>query len=175
MRPFLAAVLAGLAPSGCAAAACPDADAVRERAADPAKLFPAFQELVRCGDYGLAHSLLSPRSRRELPYEPFAIAFTSFEASRRLIAGAEVHAADAEAGRLRICNPEFGVGRELRISKFHDIYVLDLAGEDVEYLRGRVFAWFRLQTERADGWHFAYPPDWNHAPAGRRCICGKRA
>jgi hypothetical protein len=159
----------------CAAAPCPDEDAVRERAADGAQVFPLFRELVRCRDFGLAHNLLSPETKKHLPYEAFAIAFTTFEASRRLIDGSEVHAFDPPTGRLRVCNPEFGVGRDLRVRKWLTIHVLDLSPDDVEYLKGRTLGWFRHQTDRADGWHFAYPPDWTYAPAGRSCICGKRA
>jgi hypothetical protein len=61
------------------------------------------------------------------------------------------------------------------VRKWLTIHVLDLSPDDVEYLKGRTLGWFRHQTERADGWHFAYPPDWTHAPVGRSCICGKRA
>jgi len=172
MRPFLAAALLA---GGCASAPCPDEDQVRDRVADPAQVFPVFQELVRCRDYGLAHNLLSPDSKKHLPYEAFAIAFTTFEASRRMIDGAEVHACDPAAGRIRVCNPEFGVGRDLRLKKWVGIYVLDLTGDDVEYLKGRALGWFRRQTERADGWHFAYPPDWEYAPVRGACICGRRA
>jgi hypothetical protein len=176
MRLSLTAALLLWAAAGCAAApACPDSDQVAERAKDPAGVFPAFQELVRCGDYGLAHKLLSPETVKRFPYEAFAIAFTTYEPPRRMIAGAEVHRVDPAAGRIRVCNPEFGVGRELRLAKFHTIYTLDLSSDDIEYLKGRTFAWFRHQTDRADGWHFAYPPDWDYAPLGRSCICGKRA
>lgn len=173
MRPLLAAGL--LACSACASAPCPDEDQVRERAADPAQVFALFQELVRCRDYGLAHNLLSPEARRDLPYEAFAIAFTTFEASRRMIDGAQVHACDPAAGLVRVCNPEFGMSRDLRLKKRLTIHVLDLTKDDVEHLRGRVLGWFRRQTDRADGWHFAYPPDWDYAPVRRACICGRRA
>jgi hypothetical protein len=82
---------------------------------------------------------------------------------------------DAAAGRVRVCNAEFGVGRDLRIVQWQGIWTLDLTNDDIDYLRGRTLAWFRHQTDRADGWHFAYPPDWDYAPLRRACICGKRA
>ena len=161
--------------TSCASAAeCPDSDQLVERVKEPGGVFPAFQELVRCGDFGMAHKLLSPDTVKRLPYEPFAIAFTSYEPPRRLIHRAEQHQVDP-SGRIRICNAEFGVGRDLRLVKWQGIWTLDLSDDDLEYLKGRTLAWFRRQTERADGWHFAYPPDWDYAPLRRTCICGKRA
>lgn len=142
-------------------------------------MFPVFQELVRAGDLGTAYDLLSPATKRGLSYEKFYFALSAFEASRRMLLTARVHAldapADAKTGRIRICGPEFGLGRDLRVAKFVTIWTLELSEEDLEYLRGRALAWFRRQVKRADGWHFAYPPDWTYAPVGRACICGKNA
>jgi hypothetical protein len=161
----LAAVLAGVAV-GCAAGTQADFDEIRERLKDPAQVFPAFQELVRSGDYGRAHALLSPAARRGLPYEAFYLAFTAFEAPRRMILTARVR--EAGPGRLKIGGAEFGTDRELKLASYAGLWTLDLAEEDVEYFKGRALAWFRRQVRSADGWHFAYPPDWNYAPTGRR-------
>lgn len=168
-----------LALAGCSTAPCPEIEEIRERAKDPAQVFPIFQELVRCGDFGTAHDLLSPATQKHLGYEKFYFAFTAFEASRRMILSARVHAQetapDGKSGRIRICGPEFGLGRDLKLSKFLTVWTLDLVEDDLEYFRSRGVAWFRRQVKKADGWHFAYPPDWNYAPVGRACICGKSA
>ncbi len=178
MRILLVVLLAGTG-AGCAAAPCPELDDIRERLKDPSQVFPVFQELVRCGNVGLAHEMLSPATRKSLIYEKFYFALTAFEASTRMILSARVHAveapADAKTGRIRICGPEFGLGRDLKLTKFVGLWHLELSEEDLEYLKGRALAWFRRQVKRADGWHFAYPPDWEYAPVGRRCICGKNA
>jgi hypothetical protein len=165
----LAAVLAGLAvgcAGGCTAGPQSDFDEIRERLKDPAQVFPAFQELVRAGEYGRAHALLAPGARRGLPYEAFYLAFTAFEAPRRMILTARVR--EAAPGRVRIGGEEFGTDRELRLVAAGEFWTLDLGESDVEYFKGRALAWFRRQVRSADGWHFAYPPDWTYAPAGRR-------
>ena len=168
------------AVAGCASApACPELEDIRERLKDPSQVFPVFQELVRCGNFGTAHELLSPATKRSLVYEKFYFALTAFEASTRMILSARVHAveapADAKTGRIRICGPEFGLGRDLKVGRLGEIWTLELAEDDLEYLKNRAMAWFRRQVKHADGWHFAYPPDWDYAPVGRRCICGKNA
>ena len=168
------------AVAGCAAAApCPELEELRERLKDPAQVFPAFQELLRCGDLGTAHKVLAPATQKVLAYEKFYFALSAFEASTRMILSARVHAveiaADGTAGRIRICGAEFGLGRDLRLAKFMGLWTLELGEEDLEYFRGRAMAWFRRQVKKADGWHFAYPPDWTYAPVGRACICGKNA
>ena len=53
------------------------------------------------------------------------------------------------------------------------IYALDFSSEDLDFLKGRTLGWYRLQVKRADGWHYAYPPDWTYAPLARTCVCGK--
>jgi hypothetical protein len=145
---------------------------LRERLRDPAEAFRVFQELVRAGEFGKAHELLSGDARRRLPYEAFVTALTAYETSGRLLAALRVHRADAAAGRLRVCAPEFGFSRDLRIARLMTIWVLDLSPEDLEYFKDRALAWHRHQVKRADGWHFAYPPDWDYAPLRRACICG---
>ena len=178
MRTLVLGILAAAA-AGCASTPCPELEEVRERLKDPSQVFPVFQELLRCGDLGTAHQLLSTATKRGLSYEKFYFALTAFEASTRMILSARVHAveapADAKAGRIRICGPEFGLGRDLKVAKLMDVWTLELSDDDLEYLKGRALAWFRRQVKRADGWHFAYPPDWEYAPVGRRCICGKNA
>lgn len=177
MRRLLACVVAG-AVAGCAASPpCPELEDIQERLKDPAQVFPVFQELVRCRNYGLAHELLAPATKRSLVYEKFYFALTAFEASSRMILSARVHAVetDGASGKIRICGPEFGLGRDLRLVKFLTIWTLELGEEDLEYLKTRALAWFRRQVKSADGWHFAYPPDWDYAPVGRACICGKNA
>lgn len=179
MRRLLVCVGVG-AFAGCAAAPAPlELDEIRERLKDPAQVFPVFQELLRRGELGTAHKLLAPATQKVLSYEKFYFALSAFEASTRMILSARVHAvdvpADGKAGRIRICGPEFGLGRDLRLAKFVGIWTLELGEEDLEYLRDRALAWFRRQVKHADGWHFAYPPDWEYAPVGRACICGKNA
>ena len=179
MRRLLLCFVAG-AVAGCAAAPpCPELEDIRERLKDPSQVFPVFQELVRCGNFGTAHAMLSPATKRVLAYEKFYFGLTAFEASTRMILSGRVHAveapADAKAGRIRVCGPEFGLGRDLKLAKLGELWMLELTEEDLEYLKGRALAWFRRQVKQADGWHFAYPPDWDYAPVGRRCICGKSA
>lgn len=155
----------------CALAQSADMDAIRERIKDPAQVFPAFQELVAQGEYGTAQKLLSPNAMKLLPSEAFYLAFASFEPPRRLVASLQVHHADA--ARVRVCSPEFGVSRDFRIAKFLSIHTLDFTSDDIEFLKGRTLSWYRLQVRRADGWHYAYPPDWAYAPLARSCACGK--
>ncbi len=178
MRILLVGLLAASA-AGCAAAPGPELDEVRERLKDPAQVFPVFQELLRGGELGRAHEMLAPATRKALSYEAFYFAFTAFEASGRMIRSARVHAveapAEAKAGRIRVCGVEFGLGRDLRLARLGEVWLLELTEDDLEYFRGRALAWFRRQVKKADGWHFAYPPDWDYAPVGRRCICGKSA
>lgn len=145
----------------------------RERLRDPAEAFRAFQEFIRAGEFGKAHELLSGNARRRLPYEAFVAALTAYETSGRLLASLRVHGADPESGRLRICAPEYGFTRDLRMAQLMTIWVVDLTPEDLEYFKDRAWAWHRHQVKLADGWHFAYPPDWEYAPLGRSCICGK--
>jgi hypothetical protein len=165
VRWLLAAAWAGFA-LGCAAVPEADLDEIRERVKDPAGVFPAFQDLVRAGDYGAAHKLLSPAARQGLPYEAFYLGFTAFEAPRRMILAARV--VEAGPGRIRIAGEEFGTDRSLGLARFAGLWTLDLGAEDVEFFKGRALAWFRRQVRSADGWHFAYPPDWDYAPVGRR-------
>jgi hypothetical protein len=152
----------------------PDLPELRKRLADPAQVFPVFRELVAAGRYGTAHEVLSPAARKAVPVEALTIAFGGVEAARRLVAGLASHATEAsgDAGKTRVCGAEFGAARELALSRFLGrIWTLDLTREDVEYFRGRTLGWYRLQVRRADGWHFAYPPDWTYAPLGRGCGC----
>src|SRR5689334_14768704 len=102
----------------CALVQCqaPDMDQLRERIKDPAQLFPVFQELVACGEYGTAQNLLSPNAKKILPSEAFYLAFASIEPPRRLVASLKVH--QSAADRIRVCSPEFGVSRDFRIVKF---------------------------------------------------------
>ena len=65
----------------------------------------------------------------------------------------------------------FGLGRDLRIQRAGKYWLLDLTADDRDYFLARAMGWFRHQIKRADGWHFAYPPDWNYAPLRRRCPC----
>jgi hypothetical protein len=146
---------------------------LKDRLKDPAESWKVFQEFVRAGEYGKAHELLSPAARKSIPVEALTLTLGAFEASRRLIAALQVHAVDPAAGRLRLCGPEFGVGRDFKIAGFHGITVLDFTRDDIEFFKGRTLGWRRHQVKRADGWQFAYPPDWSYAPVARACICGK--
>jgi hypothetical protein len=149
----------------------PDMDAVRQRIKDPAQVFPVFQQLIAAGEYGTAQKLLSPDAMRRLPSEAFYLAFASYEPPRRLVASLRVHAVGN--GGIRICSPEFGVSRDIRIAKFLSINTLDFTADDIEFFKGRTLSWYRYQVRRADGWHYAYPPDWTYAPLARSCACGK--
>ncbi len=155
----------------CAFVQSPDMDRIRERIKDPAQVFPVFQELIAAGETGTAQKLLSPAAMKRIPSEVLYLAFASYEPPRRMVASLKVHA--VEGSRLRLCSPEFGVSRDFRLEKFVSIYTLDLTPEDIEFLKGRTLSWYRLQVRRADGWHYAYPPDWTYAPLARSCACGK--
>ena len=177
MRFVLLGLLAGV---GCATATpCPEIEDARARLKDPAQAFRVFQDYVACGEYGRAHDLLSGETKRRLPYPAFFAGLTAFEAPRRMLLDARVHAVEvaegAKGGRLRVCNPEFGLSRDLGVTKFLTIWVLDLAQEDLDAFQERAVTWYRRQVRRADGWHFAYPPDWDYAPVARACLCGKDA
>jgi hypothetical protein len=148
-----------------------DVDSLRERLKDPAQVFPVFQELVAAGEYAKAQRVLSPASMKMLPAEAFYLTFASYEPPRRLVASLRVHAVGD--GKVRLCSPEFGVSRDFRIAKFFTIYTLDFSSDDIEFLKGRTLGWYRLQVRRADGWHYAYPPDWTYAPLARSCACMK--
>jgi len=143
-----------------------------ERLKDPANVWPAFQGFMKEGQYSKAYDLVAPATRKSLPYEAFYIAFASIEAPRHLVATMEAHR--AEAGKLLLCAPEFGVSREIKLAKYmNKIWTLQFSDDDIEFLKGRTLGWFRHQVRKADGWHFAYPPDWTYAPLARTCACGK--
>ncbi|HVR85761.1 MAG TPA: hypothetical protein VMU54_15690 [Planctomycetota bacterium] len=148
-----------------------DLGSLRERLKDPAQVFPVFQELIAAGEYGTAQKVLSPAAMKMLPTEAFYLTFASYEPPRRLVASLQVHA--VSDGKVRLCSPEFGVSRDFRIAKFFTIYTLDLSSDDIEFLKGRTLSWYRHQVRRADGWHYAYPPDWTYAPLARSCACAK--
>ena len=151
----------------------PDMDEIRKRISDPSQVWPVFQELVAAGEYGTARNLLSPKAAGLLSPEVFYLTFASYSPPRRMVASLEPHVVDAAGLKVRLCSKEFGVSREFRIVKFMTIYALDFTSDDIEFLKGRPMAWYRLQVKRADGWHYAYPPDWTYAPLARTCVCGK--
>jgi len=150
-----------------------DLDEIKRRLKDPTQTFPVFQELIAAGEFGKARDMLSRDAKQRLPQEAFTLAFTSFDVPRRMIASLQQHEIDVANLRVRLCSKEFGVSRDFRIVKFMTIYALDFTAEDIEFLKGRPMAWYRLQVKRADGWHYAYPPDWTYAPLARTCVCGK--
>jgi hypothetical protein len=149
--------------------------ALLRRLQDPAQVFPYFQELVRAGELGKARELLSPAAKRLLPHEQLVIAFSAFDAVRRLVASCRVHGAGD--GRARLCSAEFGLSREVRLARFGSgdlwFWSLDLTNDDLDAFKSRALGWHRHQVRRADGWHYAYPPDWTYAPLGRACNCGR--
>lgn len=149
----------------------------RERLKDPANVWPMFQEHLRNGEYSKAHRLITPSAAAScFPYEVFYITFASYEAPRRMVLTTQAHKVEAGAstGRLLLCGPEFGVGRTVKLAKFMGkVWTLDFTPDDLEYFKGRPLGWYRHQVRRADGWHFAYPPDWTYATLARTCSCGK--
>jgi len=158
---------------------CPAQDGaeLRRRLKDPAQVWPVFREFLAAGQYAKAHLMLSEEARRRVPYEQFFLFFTAFEAPRRMVETTDAHGvetSDASAATVRLCGAEFGLFRDVRLVMFQKLmWVLDLTGEDIEYLKGRALGWYRHQVRKADGWHFAYPPDWTYAPVARTCVCGK--
>jgi hypothetical protein len=157
-------------------------DEMRERLKDPAQVFPIFQQLIRAGRYADAYNyLLSAKAKTQMPYEVFYSALTapemSYDVAKRLLNELHVHKADGNARTVELCNAEFGFRYTLRLSKFANLWVLDFSREELEafvrYFAGRAMAWLRHQVKRADGWHYAYPPDWTYAPLARTCGCGK--
>jgi hypothetical protein len=159
-----------------------DVDEVRERLKDPSQVFPVFQQLLQAGRFANARDwILSPKTKSSLPYEAFYLAMTSKEMSygisQRLLSSLRVHKVDEAARVLHLCCSEFGFRTQLRLTKFVNLWVLDITREEldafVSYFAGRAMAWYRLQVKRADGWHYAYPPDWTYAPVGRPCVCEK--
>ena len=164
-------LIMGAISFSCAVAA-QEEESLPERLKDPAKVWPIFQGFVRDGSYSKAYDLVAPATRKFLSYEAFYITFASYEAPRRLVAKLEVHRLDP--GKALLCSAEFGVSLEVKLTKFMGkVWTLEFTPDDIELLKGRTLDWFRLQVKRADGWHFAYPPDWIYAPLRRRCGCGK--
>lgn len=162
-------VLAGLASAG-----GQEGPELREALRDPARVFPAFRALVAAGLHAKAYNnCLSPKTREVVSLEEFQIAMIAFGPARRLVASFVVHAADPAGGSVRLCSPEFGATRTLGLERFRSIYTLALTRDDFEFFRDRTLGWFRTQVKRADGWHFAYPPDWTYAPVARHCGCVK--
>ncbi len=162
--------------SACAFAGEGQAPEITEELRDPERVFPAFQKLVRMGHYGSAYdTCLSPDSRRALSYEEFYISLSSFEPVRRLVASARVHGLDSEKGRFRLCSPDFDLSCDLGLHPLtvgkNTFYQIDLNRGDVGQIRSRALEWHRHQVRRADGWHFAYPPDWDYAPLAHTCPC----
>src|SRR5262245_60284682 len=150
-----------------------DMDEIRRRVKDPAQLWPVFQELIAAGEYGIARDMLSKNAKTILSPEIFYLTFASYSPPKKMVASMEAHVVDVAGLKLRLCSREFGVSRDFRIAKFMTIYVLDFTSDDLDFLKGRPMAWYRLQVKRADGWHYAYPPDWTYAPLARTCVCGK--
>lgn len=152
-----------------------DAADLREALRDPSRVFSAFQELIEAGFYTKAYNVcLSPSAHQQISPEEFQIALSAVGGVRRLVGSLRVHEVDPSAGRLHVCSPEFGVSRRLGLVRWRSaIWLLDFTREDIEYFRGRILGWFRHQVRRADGWHFAYPPDWSYAPMARHCGRGQ--
>jgi len=169
---LLSVLLLLLSLCGCAGQETREPPELQEVLQDRSKVFPAFQEYVKSGAYGDAHKCLSMAAQRSLLYEQFYAAITAFEPLRRLIATSHTHEVD-DPKRLMLCNPEFGIRRALGISTLRArgkiFYLLDLTRDDMDYLREQLLAWFRYQTKQADGWHYAYPPDWRYASLSRPC------
>ena len=159
--------------TGCAVPAVLEPPKLQEVLQDTAKVFPAFQEYVKRGSYGDAHQCMSMAAQKALPYEQFYAALTAFEALRRLITTSQTSELDGERRRMSVCNAEFGIQRSFGLSTLRaqeeTYYLLDLTRDDVDYLREQTLAWYKHQVKRADGWNFAYPPDWTYATLSKPC------
>ena len=173
---FLLAWCAHLPP---AFAPAQSVDEAREALKHPAQVFPLFQKLTLAGRYADAWNwTLSPKTHVSLPYEAFYLSMTgpemSFDVSRRLLASLRVSSVDEAARVVRVSSPEFGIRRELRLTRFANLWVLDFSRDELRsllsYFADRALAWYRLQVKRADGWHYAYPPDWTYAPLARASV-----
>lgn len=164
-----------LAPLGCSSAACPDMDEVRDALQDPRASFPMFKTLVHCGLYSKAFDCLSFSSQRTIGREQFYVAMTSLETARRLICLGEVHTVDTKRRSFKLCNPEFGVVRDIGLTPLRSgskvFYLIDLKPDDIEFFRKQALLWFKHQVKQADGFRFAYPPDWKHSSLIRDCGC----
>ena len=149
---------------------------------NPKRVFPLFRTLLSRGRTGVAHKLLTPRSNRALRPEElylFYQEYKKYEPARRMISAMVVHKVTVKEGMgtIRICAPEFRMSHLFTVQRTGKVWLLDLTREDVNYLRNtlmdRSLKWFRRQVKQADGWHFAYPPDWNYTPLRRTCRCGR--
>ena len=158
-----------------------DMDEIRERLKDPAQVFPISRSSSARGSIRRPTRSSRGKTAQQLPYEAFHSIMTgpemSYDVSKRLLNSIHVHRVLPEQQRVELCNSEFGFRYTLRLSRFAGQWRLDFTRDELEsfvrYFAGRAMAWHRHQVKRADGWHYAYPPDWTYAPLARTCGCGK--
>lgn len=168
-RVFLCLLLAG-----CASTEDGEYTFQKKDLKDPAKTLEIFKELVRRGDTAKAWDyLLSKQTKGVISKEEFQIALSMYEVIPRLILGLENHGVDAENGRMRICNPEFGISRSIGIRSEIGgrIWTLEFTKDDLTYFQDQALAWFRKQTEAAGHRIHVYPPTWRYAKVQPHCGC----
>lgn len=158
--------------AGCATAQDGDTPFNKKDLKDPQKTLDIFKELVRRGDSAKAHNyLLSKEAKATIKQEEFQIALSMYEVIPRLILGLENHGVAGD--RMRICNPEFGISREIGIKSEIGgrIWTLDFTRDDLTYFQRQAMAWFRKQTQTAGNRFYVYPPGWRYSKVRSHCGC----
>ncbi|GEM_PF-5821138 len=159
----------------------PTRDEMRAKLKDPRGLLEVFQKLVRTEQHAVAWEFclaVDPVTKEKvIGKEAYQLAMTN-ELVRpvlpRLLTGLEAHAVDEKGGKMRLCNPEFGVSRDFEIRLFlRRLWTFAFTPEDLDYFRDRALAWVRKQVEMAGHRHHVYPPDWKYSKVLPQCGCKK--
>lgn len=149
-------------------AACqsiPEAD--KSQARNPETVVDYMLSLIRRGEYGKAHFLLSAETRERLRPEAFSLALHSYPSLRRIILATRVGGLDA-GGRIRLENPLLGLQPAFELRReFETIWTLHIGKAEWEALvdRGREFVFHQFDRE---GGYQVFPPDHKFAPLPRR-------
>ncbi len=160
--------------AGCATAQDGEYAFSKKDLQDPQKTLEIFKELVGRGDSAKAHNyLLSKEAKATIRQEEFQIALSMYEVIPRLILGLENHGVDAGRSRMTICNPEFGISREIGIKSEMGgrIWTLDFTPDDLSDFQKQALAWFRKQTQAAGNRFHVYPPNWKYSKVRSHCGC----
>jgi hypothetical protein len=143
----------------------PEAD--KSKARDPETAVEYLMTLIRRGEYGKAHYLLSAETRQHLRAEPFALALQSYPTLRRLILATRIRGL-VEPHRVQLENPVLGIEPAFELRKeFDAIWTVHIGKAEWDLLleRGREFVF--LQFEREGGYH-VFPPDHKFVPLSSR-------